>query len=120
MKNMSVRLLFIVVVMAMISTIGGTSVFAHATTDPRPSGEETKASSETTSSAKERVRENAKLKGDLQKLLADAKAGKVAPRAQQSPNAGRHNLGTTAKIGIAVAIAGIIVAIIAIHTANND
>lgn len=117
---MRVKLLSIALVMAIISTIGGTPVFASGANDYRPSGEETRASPGSASTAKEKAGRNAKLKGDMQKLLADAKAGKVAPRPQQLPNGGRHNLGTAAKIGIAAAIAGIIFAIIVIHQVNDD
>jgi len=117
---MRIRLLSIALVVAMILPASGMSVFARAANDTGSSGDETKVLPDKTSAAKEKGRDNPKLKGDMQKLLADARAGKVAPRPQKLPNGGRHNLGTTAKIGIAVAIAGIIVAIIAIHQANND
>lgn len=116
---MKVRLLSMAIVLAMISTLSGTSVFARAASDPLPSGEEVKASPEKAPTTKEKTRE-VKLKGDMQKLLADAKAGKVAPRPQQLPNGGRHNLSTGAKIGIIAAIAGVIFAIIVIHQVNDD
>jgi peptidoglycan hydrolase CwlO-like protein len=119
-KNMNAKLLSLVMVLTMISTIGGTSVFARTATDTRSSGQETKTSSGKASPVKGKAAENSKLKADVQKLLADAKAGKVAPRSQKSPNGGRYNLGTGAKIGIAVAIAGAIVAIILLHVANSD
>lgn len=117
------RLLSIAILVAMISTVSGTSVFARPAGDSRPSGEEAKVSPDKTASTKEKGIETkleTKLKGDMQKLLADAKAGKVAPRPQQLPNGGRHNLSTGAKIGIIAAIAGAIFAIIVIHQVNSD
>ena len=116
---MKAKLLSMIIVMAMISTVGGTSIFARAN-DPRTKDEETRTSADTASSAKGKVAENPRLKRDMQKLLADAKAGKIAPRPQQLPNGGRQNLSTGAKIGIVAAIAGAIFAIIVIHQVNSD
>jgi len=116
---MKIRLLSIAMVVAMISSASATSVFARTASDTPPSGEEAKVSPDKTLSTKEKGRET-KLKGDMQKLLADAKAGKVAPRPQQLPNRGRYNLSTGAKIGIIAAIAGGIFAIIVIHQVNSD
>ena len=61
-----------------------------------------------------------KLEGDLRKLVADAKAGKVAPRTQQFLNTRRNNLSTGARIGIAAAIGGLIFALIVISKLNSD
>ena len=117
---MRARLLSIVMSLALISTIGGTSVVARTALESTLSGEESKTSSGKASSEKGKAAENARLKADMHKLLADAKAGKVAPRPQQLPNGGRHNLSTGAKIGIVAAIAGVIFAIIVIHQVNSD
>jgi hypothetical protein len=116
---MRIRLLSIAIAVVMISTASGMSVFARTANDTGPSGVETKVSPDKTASTKEKGRET-KLKGDMQKLLADAKAGKVAPRPQRLPDGGRHNLSTGAKIGIIAAIAGAIFAIIVIHQVNSD
>ena len=117
---MRIRLLSIAIAVAMISTASGMSVFARTGDDTGPSGVETKVLPDKTSAAKEKGRDTTKLKGDMQRLLADARAGKVAPKPQKLPNGGRHNLGTAAKIGIAAAIAGIIFAIIVFHQVNDD
>ena len=117
---MRIRLLSIAIAVAVISSASGMSVFARAANDIGTSSDETKVLPDKTSAAKEKGRDNPKLKGDMQKLLADAKAGKVAPRPQQLPNGGRHNLSTAAKIGIVAAIAGIIFAIIVVHQVNDD
>ena len=108
------------IIAVLISSLACTSVFARQVTEPRLRDEETKSSPELAAAAQDKAAPNTKLKGDMEKLLADAKAGKVAPRPQQLPNGGRHNLGTAAKIGIVAAIAGIIFAIVAIHQINDD
>ena len=54
------------------------------------------------------------------KLVAAAKAGKVAPRPQQFPNTRKNNLSTGAKIGIAAAIGGAIFLIIVFHELSKD
>jgi hypothetical protein len=70
--------------------------------------------------AKEPSKANLKLKRDMEKLLADAKAGRVAPRQQQFPRAAKNNLSTTAKIGIIAAIGGAITLIVVFHELSKD
>jgi hypothetical protein len=61
-----------------------------------------------------------KLKAGMQKLLSDARAGKVAPKPQQFPNTKRNNLSTGAKIGIAAGIGAAIFLIIMFRALNSD
>ncbi len=62
-----------------------------------------------------------KLKKDMQRLLAEAKAGKVAPRPQQFPPTSRNNLSKTAKIAIvASAIGATIFLAIMFHQLSKD
>ena len=114
---MRVKLLSLAIAIAVISSVGGTSVFARPATDPKTPAEEAKASPNSIPALKDKT---TKLEGDLRKLVSDAKAGKVAPRAQQFPNTKRNNLSTGAKIGIAAAIGGLIFALIVIHQVNSD
>jgi hypothetical protein len=66
------------------------------------------------------VQPNAKLKADMQMLLADAKAGKVIPAARpQIQPAKSNNLSKGAKIAIGVGIAVIVLAIIINHERNH-
>jgi hypothetical protein len=59
---------------------------------------------------------NEKLKADVAKLVADAKAGKLKVPAQHFPQPKRNNLSTGAKIAIVAGIAGAIVFIILWYT----
>lgn len=52
---------------------------------------------------------NEKLKADVAKLVADAKAGKLKVPAQHFPQPKRNNLSTGAKIAIGAGIAGAII-----------
>ena len=117
---MRIRLASLVVAVAMISTLGGTSVFAHPVSDAKITVGETNTSSKAAPSAKDETKPGEKLKVDVLKLVADAKAGKVAPRQSQFPNTKRNNLSTGAKIGIAAAIGGVIFLIIVLHKLNSD
>jgi len=117
---MRMRLASLVVVVAMISSLGGTSVFASAS-DPKTPNDETKTSSKAAPSAKNETKPDKKLKADMLNLVADAKAGKVVPRSQpQFPRSQRNNLSTAAKIGIVAAIAGVIFVVIVLHKVEND
>ncbi len=116
MKLKSLSLAIVIV----LSSLTGTSVFARSTTESKVPFVETKTAPKSAPATKDEATRNTKLKADMQKLLADAKAGKVAPRPQRLPNGGRHNLSTGAKIGIIAAIAGGIFAIIVIHQVNSD
>lgn len=117
---MKVKFLSLVIMMAMLSSVGGISVFARPATDPKSVVEGPKASPNSIPPAKEQAPGAGKLKGDMLKLVGDAKAGKVAPRTQQFPNTKRNNLSTGAKIGIAAAIGGLIFALIVISKLNSD
>jgi len=63
---------------------------------------------------------NEKLRTDMLKLVADAKAGKVvpAPRSQMQPEKS-NNLSKGAKIAIGVGIAVAVIAIIVVATADK-
>ena len=62
---------------------------------------------------------NAKVRSDMAKLVADAKAGKVAPRTSQFPQPQRNNLSKGAKIAIVAGIVVVVLAIIVVHEVNN-
>lgn len=117
---MRTRVLSFLIAVALISSISGASAFGRSGTEPKSAVEDAKALSNPKPPVSEKVPSTPKLKGDLLKLVADAKAGKVAPRAQQFPNTKRNNLSTGAKIGIAAAIGGLIFALIVIHQVNSD
>ena len=113
MKN---KLGSLVALLAMMLSLGGSSAFANT-----PSGSnDTAAEKAVASSAKTDRKAEEKLKSNVLKLVAEAKAGKVAPRAPQFPNSTRNNLSTGAKIGIVAGIAGLIFVLIVIHQVNSD
>ena len=61
-----------------------------------------------------------KLKADVTKLMADAKAGKLKVPAQHFPQPKRNNLSTGAKIGIIAGIGAAIVLIWVLVTLADD
>ena len=63
---------------------------------------------------------HAKLRADMQKLLAEAKAGNVTPIAKpQMQPAKRNNLSTGAKVAIGVGIAVVVLALIIKHEKDH-
>jgi capsular polysaccharide biosynthesis protein len=104
----------LVLVIALVSTLGGSSAFANSPT--KPDAKRNVADGETEISDKDKVQPNEKLKADMVKLITDAKAGKVAPaeRPQIQP-AKSNNLskGTKIAIGVGIAIAVVVVIVIA-------
>jgi hypothetical protein len=99
----------------LVTCLSGIAFAASATdSDPAVRAKE----SSTKSAARDKA--NEKVKADMMKLVADAKAGKVAPTPQQFPRATKNNLSTGAKIGIAAAIGGAIFLIIMFHELSKD
>ena len=102
-------------VVALVCCFCGLSAYARTGSDPKEP--EVKSATPT-----EKTQAQEKLKADVTKLVADAKAGKLKVPAQQFPQSQRNNLSTGAKIGIIAAIAGVIVAIVILNhvTSDND
>ncbi len=105
----------VVLITALVYTLGGSSAFASNPSQPdtKPAMAETR--SESGAATKKEAQPNEKLKADMVKLVADAKAGKVAPaeRPQIQP-AKSSNLSKGAKIAIGVGIAVAVVAVVLI------
>jgi len=99
-------------VIALICTLGGSSVSANTPADPE-AGTKTSELSELTTVAKKDPKPNDKLRADMLTLIADAKAGKLTPaeRPQIQP-AKSNNLSKKTKIAIGVGIAVAVIAII--------
>jgi TRAP-type uncharacterized transport system fused permease subunit len=102
------RIASLTLVTLLIVTICRTSAFARTST-----GDEVKPAENTVTEEGADKRVNEKLRTDILKLLADAKAGKVAPapRPQIQPR-NSNSLSKGTKIAIAVGVAVAIVAII--------
>ena len=107
-------------VIALICTVGGSSVLANpaAKTDKTANRTDTPPELETT---KKEAKPNEKLRAALTKLVADTKAGKgtLAAQPQIQPTR-RNNLskGTKIAIGVGVAVA-VVVAIVIVHKVRN-
>ena len=108
------KLFSLATVVALVFCFCATSTYAGSGSDLKEP--------EVKSAPAEKTQAQEKLKADVTKLVADAKAGKLKVPAQQFPQTQRNNLSTGAKIGIVAAIAGIIVAIVIINhvTSDND
>ena len=91
---------------------------ANGKTEP----EATKATTTTAPvSASTDTKRNEKLRADVQRLVADAKAGKLKVPAQQFPQTThRNNMSTGAKIAIVAIIAGTVFLIFMFHAINSD
>ena len=109
------KLFSLATVIALVFCFCATSTYAG-------SGADLKEPEVKSATPAEKTQAQEKLKADVTKLVADAKAGKLKVPAQQFPQTQRNNLSTGAKIGIIAAIAGIIVAIVIINhvTSDND
>ena len=93
-------------------------VMAHGKTEP----ETTKATTTSApSAASTDAKRNEKLRADVQRLVSDAKAGKLKVAAPQFPApTRRNNMSTGAKIAIVAIIAGTVFLIFAVHAINSD
>lgn len=96
---MTKKLFSLATVVALVCCFCATSAYA------RP-GSDLKEPEVKSAAPAEKTQAQEKLKADVTKLVADAKAGKLKVPAQQFPQTQRNNLSTGAKIGIIAAIAG--------------
>ena len=108
----------LVTLAAIVALICSVCAIANGKTEPET------AKATTTSgpaAARTDAKRNEKLRSDMQRLVADAKAGKLKMSALQFPAPmQRNNLSTGAKIGIIAAIGGTIFLIWMLHSINSD
>jgi hypothetical protein len=106
------RFTLAVLITALACTLGRIPACAQATmqSDLKPKQTRAVVAPETLKS----VPANARLKADIDKLVAEAKAGKIAPSAAQMQPATRNNLSKGKKIAIGVGIAIAVVTIVLI------
>ena len=101
------------VVFALICTLSGTNASASTPSDPDANAKNAEVALESGNPAKKGVQPHDRLRGDMQKLIAEARAGKVAPAARpQIQPAKSNNLSKGAKIAIGVGIAVVVIAFI--------
>ena len=60
-----------------------------------------------------------KLRSDMLRLVADSRAGRIAPHPQQMPAAKVNNLSKTAKIAIIAGVAVVVLTIVVVHGLND-
>ena len=106
------KLVSFATVVALVCCFCGISVYANGTDPGVPTTK--------TATPAEKNQAQEKLKADVTKLVADAKAGKLKVPAQHFPQPKRNNLSTGAKIGIIAAIGGAIVLIWVLVTLADD
>jgi hypothetical protein len=114
-KIMLKRIASMTLVTLIVFTFCRSSAYARASSEDEVKPAENTATDDT---AKKQV--NGKLRADMLKLVADAKAGKVAPapRTQMQPEKS-NNLSKGAKIAIGVGIAVAVIAIIVVVKADK-
>lgn len=111
------KILTLPLMLVVVVCVCATSAFAEGT---KKSERATPVEAKETST-KEAGKAQPKLKTDMERLVNDAKAGKVAPRQQQFPQTSRNNLSKTTKIAIlAAAIGSAITLIVIFHELSKD
>ena len=114
------RLASFTLVIALLLTLGGTSAFASTFSDPPDKSKALETPPESSPVTKTRTEPSEKLRADMLKLVAAAKAGKVTPRpGPQIPTGKGNNLSKRAKIAIVAVIALVVVALIITHQIRN-
>jgi hypothetical protein len=106
---------------ALVCAVGGRLVFANTPTNTDTTAKAVLILPASPASAKKELPANEKLRTDLAKLMADAKAGKEKlPAPPQFHPAARNNLSKGTKIALGVGIAAVVVlAIIVVHAKNH-
>ncbi len=110
---MTKRLVSVVTMAALLCCIGGTSIYAK-------SGSDAKEPLEKSAPPIEKKQPNEKLKADVTKLVADAKAGRLKMPAQHFPQPQRNNLSKGATIAIIAGIGAGIFLIVMFAKLNSD
>lgn len=115
------KLATLVLVGALVCTLGGTSALADTTSDRKSKSKIAATSSEPATAAGNEENSNEKLRAGVRKLVSDAKAGKVAPavKTQIQPARG-NNWSTGTKVAVGVGIAVAVIAVIVIVQARNE
>jgi hypothetical protein len=104
------KLASVVIITAIVCTLGGTYAFANNSSNPDVKTDTANVPSG--APAKKDVKPNEQLKNNMLKLVADAKAGKVMPAAKSQIQPAKSNnwsKGTKIAVGVAVAVIAVIV-----------
>ena len=114
---MNKKLVSLVATVALVFCLCATPAYGRSGSDSKEPGEKTAPAEKAQPVAKSQV--NEKLKADVAKLVADAKAGKLKVPAQQFPQH-KRSLSTGAKIGIIAGIGAAIIVIWVLVTLADD
>lgn len=114
------RLASVVIVIALVSTLGGRAAFANKIQNPDDKTDAAKVPAN--APEKDEAKGNEQLKTEIRKLVADTKAGKNAPTPKwQTQPAKSDNWSKKTKIAIAVGAAVTVVVLILVvnHVRNH-
>ena len=101
---------------SILSCSLGVSTFARSLSNPEENAKAAATSTEAGATAATELKSNEKLSADMRQLVADARAGKLAPAAKpQLEPAKSNNFSTKAKIAIGVGVAVVVVALLINH-----
>lgn len=108
------KIISLATAVALVCCFCGVSAYARTGSDP-------KDPTEKSATPAEKSEGQEKLKADVAKLVADAKAGKIKVPAQHFPQPKRNNLSTGAKIAIVAGIgAAVFLIIMLVSLADDD
>jgi hypothetical protein len=112
------KLASVVIITALVFTLGGTAAFAYEPSNP---DEPTDMATVPASPAKEEVKPNEQLKTNMLKLVADAKAGKVAPasKSQAQPPSNNWSKKTKIAVGVGIAVTVVVMILVVNHVRNH-
>ena len=108
-------------VVTLICSLGGASAFAQTSLQPAAKSNRVNDSSDSSSAGKKEAQQGGELKADIQKLVADARAGQRLLVTDPQNQSGQSNsLSKTTKIAIGVGVALVVILIIVvIHEKNH-
>lgn len=111
---MTRKFVSLITAVALICGLCATPAFARSGSDSKESAENEKAP------PVGQIAANEKLKADVAKLVADAKAGKLKMPTQHFPQSKRNNLSTGAKVAIIAGIGAAVFLIWLLVTLADD
>ena len=112
------KLASVMIITAIVCTLGGTSAFASNTSDPSVKNDPAIVPSE--APAKKEVKPNEQLKNKMLQLVTDAKAGKGMPVAKsQIQQTKGNNWSKGTKIAVGAGVAAAVIVVILIVRANH-
>lgn len=114
------KLTSMMITFAIVCTLGGTAAFGNSLLNPdaKTGTSEVPAGAP----AKKEVKPNEQLKNNMLKLVADAKAGKVAPvaKSQIQPAGSNHwSKKTKIAVGVGVAVAVVVTFLVVQHVRHH-